>query len=497
MKTNILKAVLWGALALPALTACEMDQFPTSSIPNEESWQVYQDAVNFNQGLFARLRNVGASGWTISDMQMDYFQPGKGYGNRGGLIYRWEYLSTEDDMESVWTTAYSTITNANNFINNYRSILTPETSENEVAVIEEFAGEAYFIRAYAYYVLATRFCKDYNAATAQTDLGLPIMETVDINARPARSTMQETWDFIKGDLDKAAEMITETDPTGTHISLPVVDAMRARVALQMDNYDDAVKYAKELTENDFFALASDSASFAKLWVYDEGDEIIFAPAETADDRERHTWGYLSYNTGQKAYSPDWIPSKATYDMYEDGDLRKSQWFLEAEKVVESDVTSEAGVKLFAKYPGNPTLLKAGETTLTTHANAPKMIRLAEMYLILAEAYAKKGDDANARTYLNALISSRNAAPLEGGDVLAAIKQEWKKEFIGEGMRLTCLKRWGDGFKRNPAAQDESIIVMTNPELGVGANIASSNMRWVWEIPQNDLNTHKNLIPNWQ
>ena len=143
------------------------------------------------------------------------------------------------------------------------------------------------------------------------------------------------------------------------------------------------------------------------------------------------------------------------------------------------------------------MLKAGETTLTTRANAPKMIRLAEMYLILAEAYAKQGDDANARTYLNALISSRNAAPLEGGDVLAAIKQEWKKEFIGEGMRLTCLKRWGDGFKRNPAAQDESIIVMTNPELGVGANIASSNMRWVWEIPQNDLNTNKNLIPNWQ
>lgn len=492
MKTNILKAVLWGALALPALTACEMDQFPTSSIPNEESWQVYQDAVNFNQGLFARLRSVGATGWTISDMQMDYFQPGKGYGNRGGLIYRWEYLSTEDDMESVWTTAYSTITNCNNFINNYKGI---EVSEDEAAALEQLAGEAYFIRAYAYYVLATRFCKDYNAATAQSDLGLPIMKEVDINARPARSSMQETWDFIKADLDKAAELITNTDPTGTSISTPVIDAMRARVALQMDNYDDAVKYAKELTENDFFALASDSASFAKLWVYDEGDEIIFAPAE--NDQERHTWGYLSYNTGQKAYSPDWIPSKATYDMYEDGDLRKSQWFLETEKVVESDVTSEAGVKLFAKYPGNPTLLKAGETTLTTHANAPKMIRLAEMYLILAEAYAKQGDDANARTYLNALISSRNAAPLEGGDVLAAIKQEWKKEFIGEGMRLTCLKRWGDGFKRNPAAQDESIIVMTNPELGVGANIASSNMRWVWEIPQNDLNTNKNLIPNWQ
>ncbi|WP_193215869.1 RagB/SusD family nutrient uptake outer membrane protein [Pseudoprevotella muciniphila] len=497
MKTSILKAVLWGTLALPALTACEMDQFPTDSIPNEESWQVYQDAVNFNQGLYRYLQSVSSVGWYMSDIQMDYFQPGKGYGNRMGMTYRWEFLATEDDMESVWSTAYSAITNANNFINNYRSIITPETSEDEATALEQFAGEAYFIRAYAYYVLATRFCKDYNAATAQTDLGLPIMETVDINARPARSTMQETWDFIKGDLDKADSLITETDPTGTHISLPVVDAMRARVALQMDNYSDAVNYAKQLVENDYFALASDSASFANLWINDEGDEIIFEPAE--DNQVRHTWGgFFQYNVSQSAFSPDWIPSQTTYDMYEDGDLRKSQWFMQADKVIESDVESTAGIMLFAKYPGNPALLKAGESTLTTRANAPKMIRVAEMYLILAEAYAQQGDNENARKYLNDLLSSRGASEVEAsGNILAAVKQEWKKEFIGEGMRMTCLKRWGEGFRRNPAAQDESLIVMTTPELGVAANIAASNMRWVWEIPQNDLTTNKNLVPNWQ
>ena len=492
MKTNILKAVLWGALALPALTACEMDQFPTDKVPNEESWQVYQDAVNFNAGLYAYLRNVGASGWNASDVQMDYFQPGKGYGNRKGVTYRWEFLSTDDETESVWYTAYSTITNCNNFINNYKGI---EVSEEQTESLEQLAGEAYFIRAYAYYVLATRFCKDYNAETAGTDLGLPLMTAVDINARPSRSSNQETWDFIKADLDKAAELITNDDPTGEAISKPVVDAMRARVALQMDNYSDAIDYAKQLTENDNFALASDSASFADLWIYDEGDEIIFAPAE--NNLERHTWGdYLTYNTSQSAYSPDWIPSKATYDMYEDGDLRKSQWFMEADNVVENDVTSEMGVQLFAKYPGNPTLLKSGESTLTTHPNAPKMIRLAEMYLILAEAYAKQGDDANALTYLNALLASRGVATIEGGNVMAAVKQEWKKEFIGEGMRQTCLKRWGDGFQRNQAAQDETLIVMTNPELGVAANIKADNMRWVWEIPQNDLTTNTNLVPNW-
>ena len=271
--------------------------------------------------------------------------------------------------------------------------------------------------------------------------------------------MQETWDFIKGDLDKAAELITETDPTGTHISLPVVNAMLARVALQMDNYDEAITKAKEITENDYFALASDSASFANLWINDEGDEIIFEPAE--DNQARHTWSYLTYSVSQSAFSPDWIPSQATYNMYEDGDLCKSQWFLEADKVVQNDVTSEAGIKLFAKYPGNPTLLKSGESTLTTRANAPKMIRLAEMYLILAEAYAQKGDNENARKYLNDLLSSRGASEVEAsGNILAAVKQEWKKEFIGEGMRQICLKRWGEGFKRNPAAQDASLIVMT-------------------------------------
>lgn len=498
MKKSILKAVLVSAFALPVLTACELDQFPTNQIVNEESWQTFDDAESFNRGILVYLRSISRSGWTASDVQADYFQPGLGYGNRLGQVYRWQYNADEDDPVGTWNGAYEAIANCNNFLNNYTQI---EVTSAQEAALQQFVAEAYFVRAFAYYQLAVRFCKDYNAATAETDLGLPLVTEVDINAKPARATMQETWDFIKADADKAAEQIVNTTVGGERIPKQAVNALRARIALQTDNYDEALSYAKDLIDDDNFALASTEEEFERLWTYDEGDEIIFEPMMNKDEG-RTAWSYLSYNVTDAAYSPDWIPAQATIEMYEGADMR-STWFRNTDEdgnvmTVKENETSVTGtVKLFAKFPGNPSLLKSSETVLSVRANAPKVFRLAEMYLIAAEAAYQNGDQTTAKNYLNALQSARHATPTDGGNILSAIKQEWKKEFIGEGQRIICLKRWGDDLIRNAAMQDPSVIVQANQDLMIALTKPASDMRWVWEISNDDLKRNSNLVPNWQ
>lgn len=499
MKKNILKTTLFALVTAPLFTACELDQFPSDSIPNEESWQYFSDAQNFERGVLRSLRSISALGWTALDIQADYFQPGKAYGNRNGLIYRWEFNSSE--FEGAWSGPYGAITDFNNFLNNCDNIEL-ETEEQK-AQMEHFKGEAYFARAYAYTLLAQFFCKDYEPASADTDLGVPLVKEVDINAKPARATLAETYAFINSDLDQAETLLADVTIPGTDVSIQAVRALRARVYLQMENYDEAIRYATMLVEDDGLALCSPD-NFAGLWSEDLGDEIIYMPPLLPS--EQMTWGgYSGYSATKNQYTPDWIPSKATIDLYEDGDIRKDVFFIipmeddgTESKIVENE--SEAtGVYLFNKYPGNEALLTTSQDVKTTKANAPKTLRLSEQYLILAEAYKRKGDDANAQKYLNDLRQNRGLRPTASiGDVLFLdIKDEWRREFIGEGQRLLCLKRWHEGFSRDPECQKADIIVTSDPEKGIALGVTADNMRFLWEIAANDLTTNPNIIPNWE
>lgn len=491
MKKHIYKLVALSLLTV-SVASCEMDQYPTDSIPNEESWESLSDAANFNVGVYAYLRSLAPLAWTEADIQADYFQPGLGYGNRNGQIYTWQFTSGEDAMASSWATPYAAISNCNNFLNNCDAIALE--SQADSLEMQKYKGEAYFVRAYAYFQLAIRFCKDYEPETANEDLGLPIVTTVDINAKPARSNMQTTWDFIKSDVAQAAAFITNDDPSGNDITKQAIKALRARIALWTHDYDGAIAYADSLIQDGNFALATDSATYSDVWLYDTGSEIIWQPVNNTD--ERNSWGdYLTYNALTGTYSPDWIPSQATYDMYGDGDYRKGIFFQE-QTVTENNTTAE-GIQLFAKYPGNPNLRKSSDSEYT-HYNAPKMFRIAEQYLIAAEAAYRKGETQLAQDYLNALREARgeSATSTTGDNLFNNIKMEWKKEFIGEGQRIFGLKRWHDGMTRDPETQNGGIIMTSAQDINIGLSVTSDNIRFVWEISTHDLTTNKNLQSNW-
>ena len=125
----------------------------------------------------------------------------------------------------------------------------------------------------------------------------------------------------------------------------------------------------------------------------------------------------------------------------------------------------------------------------------KPFRAAEAYLIAAEAAYRNGDEPTAQNMLTQLRASRQASAVTAtGDALfQSIKEEWIREFVGEGQRLNDLKRWHDGFTRHdPQNQDVLATGIGMETLSVDAD----NMRFVWEIPANDLNSNKNLQPNW-
>ena len=133
----------------------------------------------------------------------------------------------------------------------------------------------------------------------------------------------------------------------------------------------------------------------------------------------------------------------------------------------------------------------------------KAFRSAEAYLTAAEAYLRKAtpDEGKARQYLNDLRSARNASEIEatvtGQDLVKEMEDEWTREYLGEGKRLDCLKRWHKGFKRMEAQHFNGNLLTSVPNAGYqDLEVSASDKRFVWEIPDNDRQANPNLQPNW-
>ena len=556
MNKYILKAIFCSALALPLFTSCELDQFPTDSLTDKESWKTYNDATNQYNGLLAILRSdISGSNAYLTDVMSDLFNQrltSASYGQE----HSWRFTGSQFGGDAIWANNYSVILQANFILQNIGKFENSSTlSDQQKANIYNIKATAYFARAYAYSRMITRYCKDYEPETAANELGLPIVETVSSEAKPARASLQTTCDTIEANLnhamtyfDKVAEYNEGVKPTArieSSIYKPNADcvtALRARFYLYEHKFDQAIEEAETIRNT--YSLASGSREMLNLWILDEGSEIIYEPLQTPDELSGSYGIFLSYNlvtsdlsnTEFKGMNPDFLPTKGLVDLYSDQDVRRKVYFsypkdgyntfnlgfgtqsgyqlLTFDQLlgVSADISTtsgdtESGV-VFTKYVGNPTLRKQN-VWYAQNYNMTKAFRASEAYLIIAEANLRKAnpDEAAARDALNELRRNRfegetdydGSADYIGDDVTGAalvkvMQDEWTREFVGEGFRLDNLKRWHLGFKRMAAQQFQNpVLVSTHgwQDLEVEAN----NIRFTWPIPQQETQANKNIKQN--
>ena len=521
MNKNIFKAVLCAALTLPVLSSCELDQEPYTSITYGSSWSTYDDACKHYTGLLAVVRGVvGGSAAYVPEAMADLFNLRAGAASLASE-HRWTFTTNQFSGDAVWASNYSLVMQANDFLANIDAFINAEEDGSEKQLrLMHYKGVAYFARAFAYTNMIVRYCKDYEPATAANELGLPIVTTVDKNARPARATLQETVDFILSDFKNAEDnlqAIADFDNENNlyHPGLDALDALQMRFALYTHDFDKAIEKADIIIDN--YELASSAQEMLQLWVLDAGSEIIFEPAQTPEEHANSYLGaYISYDVREKegfyGYDPNLVPTQGVVDLYEDGDTRKNVYFANpymqetypATKLsnTSTDDPSESAWLLF-KFPGNQNLFKNPSDWFASPYNMSKAFRSAEAYLTAAEAYLRKAtpDEGKARQYLNALRSARNASEIEatvtGQDLVKEMEDEWTREYLGEGKRLDCLKRWHKGFKRMEAQHFNGNLLTSVPNAGYqDLEVSATDKRFVWEIPDNDRQANPNLKPNW-
>lgn len=476
------------SLILACGTSCNLDRYPYDSVSTETVWTGVGDATKFETGLYSSIRGMFSSGVSYgTEIQSDLFNATISFGNNGGDLYTWSFNSSQGILSDYWSSNYGCINNANTIINNIDRVKT--TDAKELALLSKIKGEAYLARAMAYHNLVLRYAKDYDKAKASTDLGLPIvLKENDIENKPARETLENTYKQIKSDISEARKLLVVAGaPNSNVLTADVLEAFDARVNLYLENYTEAIANVNAVISK--YPLVSNVTAWGAMWLNDTSSELLFFPFQSVDERSYTISQFTSFRTTTNSYSPDFVPTKWMLDLYENTDIRKSSFLLS--KITCNDVAVN-NVYMLNKYPGNPKLKK----TELEYYNAPKPFRSSELYLIAAESYYRKGDAVNALKFLNDLRVARQASALVGlsGDALfTAIKNEWTREFAGEGMRLDNLKRWNDGFTRtNPQNID---ILMDGPTY-TDLTIPAGDKRFVWEIPDHDLSSNPQLKPNW-
>ncbi|MBO7301072.1 MAG: RagB/SusD family nutrient uptake outer membrane protein [Tidjanibacter sp.] len=500
-------------LAITALTtlfvSCDMEKLPYSAIEETEAVQSMEDAVNLRISVYSPTKGMfGGMRWDVEEMRGGLFNAKADFGNYYGLFYAWTLQASDNDASGPWFSDYSIIASCNFAIKSFENLLenNADLTEKDKATLKDFIAEAYMTRVMAYWDLVTKYCVAYDPATASETHGLPLQKeyapTSDRSKYPGRSSLEETYQFILSDLEEAGNLTTKGEANSKYWTIDCVNAMRARVLLNMKMYEEAYDVALALVQSTTYSLANDKAKLNAMWNTDASSELLFASAGSFQDPPTATGSYYIYdNSAQDGSTPNsqYLPSQTLIDLYgatpeeRAKDRRYSIYFQTRPINVES--VAKQDLEVFWKFVGNP--IYRSKESIINYRNAGKPFRLAEQYLILAECAANLNMATDASTgtvkwlteLRNARLEEGASLPITANNAMNYVKDEWNREFVGEGFRMINMKRWGDKIIRG-TSQNPKMTKSGKDYDGLEKEITDS--RCVWPIPKAEIDANPQI-----
>ncbi len=502
-----MKKILFSVVSLGLLvTSCDMDLNEPGTITDTESIKTLSDCAAYRNNLYNALRGITSGAYIYySELEMDQFLGMYGNDNRGMYFSTANITSSYSDLNSIYNNVYSSMKNVNFLLQHGQSIYdSGNLSADDAKELARYLAEAKFVRGYMYFYLFDHYCQAYDESKGdQAGLGLQLVTfydpTGDTSKYPGRSSQNATLKLINDDLKDAFDGLVEyeksnTDyckPNASYLSSYAVAALQARVALVTGQYKTAYEKAEYVMGNTNYALES-GENYIDMWYNDFGSELIFVPFVDAQES-----AYVSsFNDGWNYYSNfpqriDYAPTASVLNSYESGDIRHESFFYLGEGLDFGDM-GKADVYVFNKFPGNDALI----TGTNYYKNKPKPFRLSEQYLIYAEAKNALGADGDACDALSKLRTARGLEDtdmtLKGNALRDVIRQERAKELIGEGFRMSDLRRWKLGFTRDSSYP-------SNPEVSdffipstVSVSFTVDDYRYVWPIPYDEMQVNPQL-----
>lgn len=412
--------------------------------------KVFADSSSVNSALVALYINSSgtfANSSIYPSMSADDLYPTSLYDNiiafHDNSLTRNDYL-----ISTLWSSAYSSI---------YKINACLEGIENSTGITAiqkaNFLSEAKIFRAISYFHLVNLF------------ENIPLVLTTDYNKNKTlgQSNKAEIYKQILQDLLDAQERMTKEFSTVSRISKEAISALLARIYLYNKQYNKAEIESSKVINSHLFTLA-DSPSSVFLPTSKETIWAISSFSQSSATTEGFNFIPSSSNK-----IPNYILTENLMNYFDLDDLRKQQW-------IGTNVISNINYYYPYKY-------KQRQVSNTVDKEKSVLLRLAELYLIRAEAYAQIDKYELAEKDINRIRVRAGLSSFKSDGnkehILAEINRQRRLEFFCEGGH-----RWYD-LKRIDKAS--AILSPLKPNWKKTAEL--------YPIPQSELNKNPYLKQN--
>jgi starch-binding outer membrane protein, SusD/RagB family len=455
MKKIFLPFIL-GALVFSACNK-KLDLSPTDDIDVTKAFTTVDDLEKGLMGVYSA--NDLSTKIYIGSILSDETKISSENRGQGQFTFKWQYSASGGEHNSDYAQYYFMLDRLHRVLAAMDNVVTkgPTESNKKARIKAELLG----LRGVALYELVIRFMPVGYDANA---LGVAIMLKSDLAAAPARNKVGEVITQIETDLAAArADANIPNAPTEVlRLSKAAIAAYQARVALLKRDWNSAITFATDAINLSGKTPASGSTYVAYWQDANESESIWKYRNQSAPQLLwRDTNGDVFFEPSGKL--------KAQYDRT--NDIRFSTFFGSA----------GGDTSIVKKYPGS---------AVGPQINDLKIIRISELYLIRAEAYAESNQLAQAATNINTIRAARitgyvNVSFATQAEAIAAVVNERFKELCFEGFRFFDLKR--KGLPINRLASD-----VASPNW---QNMASSDYHFALPIPQDEIFANPNAVQN--
>ncbi|CAM1346417.1 RagB/SusD family nutrient uptake outer membrane protein [Tenacibaculum crassostreae] len=451
-KNNIYISLMVFILAF--VTSCQdaIDVLPKDEITESSALETVDDIEDAVTGVYAAISGSNLISW--NSRFSDNLKKGAGNRGQGVQVHTWSIVTSTNEPDGLWRNMYLVINRANRILAVIDNI--PTNSSADASKINVFKGELLTIRALMHFDLARLFSTSYTDLNA---LAVPYVDFPVVLEKPARNTLGEVYTNIENDLIEASSLISSSSRSNIYVTPDVIPALKARVALYKNTSADntvAINNATTVINNNSISSISNMPS---VWTDDSEQGVIFKLKRTPTN---FAVGTLFTDTNGDVF---FSPAKQLMDLYTSNDARKSSYFASSDEV--------------GKYLG---------TSSVFGLNDIKMFRVAEQYLIRAEAYARENMLTEAAADYNMVRKNRISSYTDESfanktEALNKIREERRRELAYEGHRFFDLKR--DGLPVTRLADDCA-------PNSFACDLPASSHKFTLPIPQTEIFANPNI-----
>lgn len=495
MRTKLSLFVLIFGLVLAS--ACDLQEKPYGFYSENNFYQTPGDAEAALVYAYDALTYLEYSRavFYVGDLPTEEFnpKPDEGAGVQDLSDWNVDNFATNGMLENFFQYAYIAINRANAVIQQ-----VPQSNFSQ-DIKDQYVGEAYFLRAWNYFNLARNF--------GRVPIHDEVVETLEQTSAPMAQNLDEVYDLIIADCQKAAELLHIDRRVGradkvaaqallSKVYLTIASAKEHGVpeyAGMQKNVDEMYKKAADAAREVVDNQAEYGFDDDLLHIYDvdapRGPEHIFLMSmdrtgEIEGDYSKISKLFIPYIDGATIYLDDhdgtftkshdgWSSFRTTTDFYnsfDNADMRKNVLLVDSVYYENGDLNATYPGKIlypFTRKYVDPHFI--GDKTSTK----PYLIRFSDIALVLAEAVGPTAEGYQQVNYIRHRAGLGDLQPgLNKNDFRRAVLEERRWELAFEGNRIYDLRRFKmvqDVVPQASGLSDEEVTFYPIPQTEIDLN----------------------------